>query len=1595
MNEQPRARLVAYGVAVLAPTVTLLVRWPLDVVLGDRVLYMTFFPAVLLAAYFGGFWPGLLATVVSGLAATYFLVEPLFSLEITTVHDAVAVSLFVLVGTVISGLCESLHRSRRRILASERQRADGALSQERHLLRTLMDNLPDLIYFKDLDSRFLCINKALTTYFGLNDPAQAIGRTDFEFFTQGHTQLAVADEREIIRTGRPLVGMEERRVWLDGRVRWLSTTKMPFRDRDGSIVGTFGVSRDITERKRADEALRESELRWRSLAEALPQLVWTDTPDGSCDYLSTQWEKYTGVPAAEHLGSRWMEAIHPDDRERVRYCWTEAVAGRADYDVEFRIRRADGEYRWFKARGVPVRDSAGEIVKWFGTCTDISDLRQTEEALRQANARLDLAVRGSNLSIWECDMPDGRIENSRLTFINVWELLGYDAGTSPADFPSTFALLFHPDDEERVGRQLQELFAGDGQEYESAYRVRPRDGSTRWHLARGRVLRDPKGKPVRFIGTSTDITDLKRAEEALRESERRFRTFVDHATDAFFLFDDQHVILDVNLQACRSLGYAREELLGMTPLDFDPDVDCDRLEELKRMLDDGQSMAFESRHRRKDGVVFPVEIRGQVFREGGRRFAVTLARDVTERKRLEEEVRLATARLELAVRGSNIGIWDIDMPDGDLRNGRVYYLNVWEQLGFERPDAPNDQETGMALVHPDDRVAHAEAARRYLTGETREFEVESRVCRKDGSYRWMLSRGVAVRDAGGKAIRFLGTSIDITDRKRAGEALRESEERFRGTFENAAVGIAHEDLGGRFLRLNGRFCAILGYPPEELVGKTLSDVTHPEDLAADLANFGALTRGESSCYAMEKRFLRKDGTLVWAQLTVSLQFDPVGKPSYCIKVIQDITERKRLDEELRRAKDAAEAANRAKDDFLANVSHEIRTPMNAILGMTELVLDTPLDEGQRQGLKTVKSAADSLLGIINDLLDFSKIEAGKLELVPADFSLRGAVGDTLRALAVRAHKKGLELIYQVQPDVPDALIGDAGRLRQVLLNLAGNAVKFTDEGEVLVRIERMNRTDPVHPSASLLPPSEIGLRFTVLDTGIGIPPDQQERIFQAFEQEDTSTTRKYGGTGLGLTIAARLVALMGGTITVDSAPGRGSTFAFTVSFGPQPHPPESVPPPSTVLLHDLPVLVVDDNATNRHILTEWLRGWQMKPTAVGDGMAAMDALWHRVANGRPYALVLLDARMPDADGLAVAAMIRERAELAATRIILLTSGERPGDPARFRELQIDAQLLKPVQQDELLETIYRVMSRTKERMKDEGGRMKEGKKSASGSNSSFILHPSSFRLRILVAEDNELSAQVLEQSLARQGHRVRLAGNGREVLTLAEQGGFDLLLLDVHMPELDGFQVVLAIRERESTTGGHLPIIALTARSRKEDRERCLAAGMDDFQTKPIRPADLLAAIDRVLRRDEGRGMRDEGRPVQPLSSLIPPPVSLLSPPVLLAACGGDPIMLGKMCRTLTARVPEHLAALRDALRDQDAPRLREAAHKCCGMLSEFSTVAGDLAGSLEDLAAGTQLDKAAPILEQLETIAHELVKQMDRMTVEALCRQAERMDEP
>jgi PAS domain S-box-containing protein len=958
----------------------------------------------------------------------------------------------------------------------------------------------------------------------------------------------------------------------------------------------------------------------------------------------------------------------------------------------------------------------------------------------------------------------------------------------------------------------------------------------------------------------------------------------------------------------------------------------------------------------------------------------TLRRVIAHRQRADQVLRETEQRLDLAMRVSRLGPWE-----ADLLAGRVTPSN--QILGLPGGPAPISLEEFEALVHPDDAAARTAALDDALSGRSPQYKAEYRMRDGKGQWAWVYSCGQVIEhDASGRPARMIGMALDVTERKAAEEALRESEARFRGTFENAAVGIAHTDFDGRWLRLNEKLCAIVGYAREELLHKTFKDITHPEDLPASLDQLGRLLRGEAPSYSLEKRYVRKDGSPVWVALAISLQRDAAGTPAYIIAIIQDISERKRLEGELRRAMEAAEAASQAKSQFLAHVSHEVRTPLNAILGMNELALDTPLTDQQRKYLTVAQSASEALLEVINDVLDFSKIEAGKFELDRATFSLRALMNDTLRALALRAHRKGLELVGRIHPDVPDAFVGDAGRLRQVLTNLVGNAIKFTEQGEVVVEAEALDEENgwghggSAAPAAalssrSLEPESPPGtLRFSVRDTGIGIPREKQQKIFEAFEQADSSTTRRYGGTGLGLSIASRLVGLMGGRITVESEPGRGSTFRFTLRLHRPLLQPDRAVARAPAELRGLPVLIVDDNAASRRALEEWLRGWRTEPTAVGDGSAALEALRQAAAAGRPFALVVLDSRLPGTDAFALAAHVRQVPELAGSGIVLLAVEDQARELRRYHELGIAACAMKPVVEEELLDAVCRARS-VPSPVVPAGGRPAPG--CEAGPQAAGVTAPGR-RYHVLVAEDNPYNQAVMEDLLPRRGHTLQVAGDGRAALAALEQGQFDVMLLDIHMPELDGFQVVAAQRQREQGTGRHLPVIALTARSADGERERCLRAGMDDYLAKPVRAAELFAAIDRVV---SGEGAP---RPGEPAGGA---PSGLLDPAALLAACDGDAELLRKMCRHFQTFVPGRLAELSEALRDRDAPRLRAAAHKLGGMVSSFSASAAEAAALLERLGAEGKLEEAIPAQSRLTEIVGRILSVLDALSVEQLRR--------
>ena len=1340
-----------------------------------------------------------------------------------------------------------------------------------------------------------------------------------------------------------------------------------------------GETREATESRRVVEELRLSERRHRSLVQATASAVWSTPATGEVVSEQPAWASFTGQAFEQYRGWGWLDAIHPDDREKSARAWKQAVANHTFHQVLQRVRRRDGEYRHMMVRSVPVVEDDGSIREWVGSLTDVTDVKRAEEELRQTEDLIRLAIQGTHVGIVENTMPDGDIRRGKVRLINVLELLGRPPATSPIDY-ADWDLLIHPDDQDRLMQAWLDLMAGETPMYEVEYRMRHADGSYRWLLSRGIISRDERGRPGRAWGSCIDITDRKRVEDELRRANDRLGLAVRGSNvgiyqvemaDGDYWHGSGHLV-----NVWEQLGYDPSEVRPGYAAWMDvlhPD-DRDRVTRalLGYLAGEAKDYEIEYRCRHKDGSYRWMLSRGIALRDaGGKAIHFAGSRiDVTEIKRVGEELRVSRERLDLILRSIKVGLWDNELPFGVLN----WDDGLKELFGLPT-DAVITVEQFLGMMHPDDRERNRLALERVLE-QRDDYDLEYRIVLGDGRVRWIRGIGRVFLDAAGRPSRFAGIGLDETTRKQAEEALRESEERFRTLAEALPHMVWTAEPDGAHDYFNARNTEYTGLDAVQLRGWEWRPTVHPDDLPQCLELWGrSVATGEP--YEIEYRLRRADGAFRWHLARAIALRDDAGRITKWFGSCIDIDDQKRAEEAMRQAKEAAEAASRSKSEFLANVSHEIRTPMNAVLGMTELALDTPLTAEQRNYLTIVKSSADALMNVINDLLDFSKIEAGKLELDPADFSLRRVLGDTLRALALRAHKQGLELICRIQDEVPDGLIGDAGRLRQVLLNIIGNAIKFTDQGEVVVRVEAksaLKETGPI-PSGQGFPTLQV-LHFSVSDTGVGIPLNKQRKIFQAFEQEDNSTTRKYGGTGLGLSIASRLVAMMGGQIEVESTPGRGSTFQFAAHFGLQPHQPEHPSEPPLADLRDLRILVVDDNATNRQILEEWLRGWHTDPLAVADGLKALDALWRAAASGSPFALILLDARMPGTDGLAVAASILQSRELSSTRIILLTSDDLRGEFARYRELGITACAMKPLQQEELLEIIYRVLSR-----RGPAGTAAENDElfPASPTPVPMTLAAPARRLRVLVAEDNPFNQQLVEHLLHRQGYDVELAGDGREAMAALERQSFDLMLLDVHMPELDGFQVVEGLRRRERSTGDHLPVVALTARAMKDDRERCLKSGMDEYLAKPIRAADLFSVMARVL----------AGRPdVEPAPAVSVPLDGLLDPGALLAACDNDATLLAKLCRVFRADAAASLARIHDGVREQDPSRLREAAHRLLGPLSAFSPEAAKSAAILEEMGASGLLDGATATLESLTQMVGRLNTALEALSIEQLQRQ-------
>ena len=831
----------------------------------------------------------------------------------------------------------------------------------------------------------------------------------------------------------------------------------------------------------------------------------------------------------------------------------------------------------------------------------------------------------------------------------------------------------------------------------------------------------------------------------------------------------------------------------------------------------------------------------------------------------------------------------------------------------------------------------------------------------NGEETWLLCDAVpAIDPATGEVGDVILSLVDVTERRRIERALRESEERFRTMVDSLADGIVLQLADFSIATCNASAERITGLTGDQMLGRA----PRPEGWLAIREDGGrfdmrehpsivALVTGQPASCMLGVQSAGRETTWISVN-TRPLYHAGAKRPYAALSSIMDVTDRVRAQVAEREAREAAEAASRSKTDFLANMSHEIRTPMNGVLGMLELALGSKLEPAQREYLQVAQRSAESLLEVINEILDFSKVEAGRLELRPEPFALADCLGAAIDPLGPRAAQKGLELAMRVAPNMPPILVGDSVRLGQVITNLAGNAVKFTEHGEIVLTAEL---------ESANVDEQEVVVHFAVRDTGIGIPADKQSLIFEAFTQADASATRAYMGTGLGLAIATRLVTLMGGRLWVESAEGKGSTFHFTARFATRADTPMAPDDATSEDIRGMSVLVVDDSGTNRLILHEMLVSWEMRPTLVASARDAIAAMESADKAGKPFGLLLVDGYMPEMDGFTLVEKLRENPRFASATVLMLTSADGDGGAERCRALGVAAQLLKPIKSRDLRAAIVRALGRA-------------GPEHRAAPVTDVLDARSATPSRILLAEDNQVNQMLAVAVLERWGHTVEVADNGRAALTAVARERFAVVLMDVQMPTMDGLQATMEIRAGEAHTGEHVPIIAMTARTMSGDREKCLEAGMDAYVSKPFELEELFGVLEPILARraaeptslGEARRRGRKRRHSAPVASASALPRDVVDATALNGAVGGDRKLLGELVALFRVEGPRRLDELRRALAANDAAGVAAAAHALRGSVGSLHAKRSfEAALAVEQLARSDALQDAHAACATLE----------------------------
>jgi PAS domain S-box-containing protein len=1221
--------------------------------------------------------------------------------------------------------------------------------------------------------------------------------------------------------------------------------------------------------------------------------------------------------------------VHPADLPRVETefhaCW---AARKPEVEHEYRIVLASGSVRWISGRAKFVYGDGGEPRRAIGINIDITDQKSAREAVARSEAQLRTVIEALPIGVVFA-AADGTIVLGNGAARRIWGGVPY-AATCRRETGEGL-----PADEQALARSIRSGHTVLNQ----LLHVECADGSRRVVNDSAVPVRGEDGRVLGAVLINEDITDRVRAAEQLREQSRITDTITTHAAESLFLLDSEGRIAYINPAAERTFGWSAQEAAGRN---FNQTFGCPSAAAAAAPC--GQSPAGEQTtcfH--KDGS--PIDVvcsHTPIVTLDRVTGTVIVIHDRTIERRRERQLLALNQRLQAHLSNTPLAVIELN-PDLTLAR--------WSQeaeriFGWTAPEVIGRNLADLRLVHVADCRRVESLMSRMVNGRETQIVSANRNYTKAGGEVHMEWYNSAVLDPAGRPSSILAFGMDVTARKQAEHALRDSEERFRATVEQAEVGIAHVGLGGEWLLVNQKLCDIVGYTRDELLTRHFRELTHPDDLESDLELLESLLAGEIHSYSLEKRYLRKDGSIVWISLTVSMVRDAAGTPRYCISVIKDITQRRRVQQHLQRSLEQyrflseampqivwtarpdgalellnqrwaeytgrdlesslgdgwtaaihsgdaerirqgwkaavvsgcayeaearlrskngdfrwhlaravpmrdggerpilqwagtwtdihdrklahqeleekvlqrtselkeqmrqAESANRAKSEFLAMMSHEIRSPMNAIIGMADLLWDSELSLEQREYVRVFRKAGETLLAVINDVLDLSRIEAGRLDMHEVDFELDSVLENVLAVCLPNAQERRLELTCSTAPDIPRTLAGDPDRLRQVLLNLVGNAIKFTEIGSVSVDVG----TAAGAPRGTLC--------FAVKDTGIGIPVEKQQRIFTAFEQADTSITRRYGGTGLGLAICRRLLAHMGGRVWVESEPGRGSTFYFTARF----RIPAGDNPPPTGRTRHRRVLVVDESPTNRMILRSILLPHVDSVVEAASSEEALRNLHAACEAGTPFTLVLADQQIPGGGYQMVEAFRRDG--FTDAEVVMCTSDSHPGDTGRCPALAISRFIAKPVRKREILEIagIDPVLSQART----------PAAQTAPG------------RCRVLLADDSKDNVFLVQAYLRGTRYELDTAENGAAAVTKLQSGSYDVVLMDVQMPVMDGHTATRAIRAWEHEQGRWpLPILALTAHALQNEAERSLQAGCNAHLIKPIQRATLLAALEQ------------------------------------------------------------------------------------------------------------------------------------------------------